>query len=110
MQRQVINDNVKSPLNKIKESSHSTTEVQCEFWSPMANLNKLISAQQFEGETIPSHCKQFKNVVEIVEGQWGDFCLIKTVKMDDEHDDDTKRSSFFKNGANWKCHGKCVDE
>ena len=87
----VKNDDVTSLLKKIKELTYSTTEVRYEYWTLVTSLGKLANMRQSEGETVPSYYKRFKNVVDIVESQWGDIHPIKLVMKETDYTDDSKK-------------------
>ena len=118
----VRNDDVINLLKKIKELTYSTTEVRYEYWSLAMSLGKLANVRQSEGETIPSYYKRFRNIVEIMEGQWGDIYPMKLAANKAGYDDRLTRNdivlkcrnemlaSLFLNGANRKYYSKCIDE
>ena len=118
----VANDDVTNLLKKIKELTYSTTEVRYEYWSVAMGLGKLSNVRQADGETIPSYYKRFRNVVEIIECQWGDMYPMKLAMKESGYDDKSKRDDIvqkcrnktlaclFLNGANRKYYSKCIDE
>ena len=84
------NDNVVGPLKMTKELSCMSTEVKCQCWSMMTMLDKSVNTCQGDNDTMAVHCKRFKNVVNVVEGQWGKLCPKKVVTNESVHSDETK--------------------
>ena len=114
------NDDAVGPLKMIKELSHMSTEVNCQCWSMTTMLHESVNARQGDNETMAAHCKRFKNVVDVVEGQWGESHPEKVAENESDHNDDAKRQAVmdgcngkflacvFVHGANRKSHKNCI--
>ena len=72
-----LNDNAVASLKRIKELSHSTTEVQCKCWTMTDDMCKTMTIEQNNGEPMSKFCKRFKNVINTIEGQWGESFPVK---------------------------------
>ena len=115
-------DDVVGLLKIIKELSYVSTEVKYQYWSMTTMLYKLMNTRQGENETMAAYYKRFKNVVDIVEGQWGELYPEKVAKDDSDYSDDAKRQAVidgcngkllacvFMHGANRKSHKSCIGE
>ena len=65
-------DNAVASLMKIEELLCSTTEVQCKHWMMMNNMHKMMTLKQNNGEPMSKFHKRFGDMVNTIEGQWGD--------------------------------------
>ena len=116
------NDNAVGPLKMTKELSCVSTEVKCQCWSMMTMLSESVNARQGDNKTMAVHCKRFKNVVDVVEGQWGESHSEKVAKNELDYGDETKCQAVtdgcnekfltcvFMHRANRKSHKNCIGE
>ena len=89
------NDDAVGLLKMIKELSCVSTEVKCQCWSMTTMLHKLVNMCQGDNETMATHCKRIKNVVDIAEGQWGESHPEKVAKNKSDYKDNTKCQSVM---------------
>ena len=106
----------------IKELLCVSMEVKCQHWSMTTMLHELVNVRQGDNKTMVVHCKRFKNVVDVVEGQWGELHPEKVAKNESDCNDNTKRQTVtdkcnrkflacvFVHGANGKLHKNCIGE
>ena len=109
-------------LKLIKELSHQTTEVKYQYWTLTTLLWRLMNMRQGENETMAAHYKRFKNMIEIVEGQWGKLYPDKIAAEEADYDVKSKKADviskcnaqmlacMFMHGANKKLYKKCIIE
>ena len=53
----------------------------------MNNVFEMMMFRQSNGKPMSKFHKQFKNMIDVVEGQWGDLCPMKMAENDGEEDD-----------------------
>ena len=116
------NDNVVELLKLIKELSHQTTEVKYQYWTLTTLLWRLMNMRQGENETMAAYHKRFKNMIEIVEGQWGKLYPDKIAAEEADYNVKDKKADviskcnaqmlacMFMHGANKKLYKKCINE
>lgn len=105
---------VVSLLGKLKEMAFGTGGVQEPMWALQTVTRRLAAINQGQTESLSHYYKRFKDIVEVVEAQWGEYYPSKLVDNTVGDDKAKVRKKYlacvFLAGADKSRYGKVTED